>query len=147
MFIALMIMSLLLLYASVYVYRKANGNPLRGLVSKSANFVQRQTTYYAISNICCFFYAMNECIEWCLPQGVYSGDVNNTISIVFSNLQLAAYFLGVWGFAYKNWVISREMPKILVEVGKMNAKDLQCRYCIKMDWLSERGYKNLSRSI
>ena len=60
---------------------------------------------------------------------------------------MSTYFLGLWGFAFKNWVISREMPWILVHAGKINAEDLKYRYCIKKDALQERGYENLSRGV
>ena len=57
---------------------------------------------------------------------------------------LLAYWNGVWHFAFKNWVISREMPPILVQAGFLEQNQLAC-ICIPP--MRERGYSIMYVSI
>jgi len=46
--------------------------------------------------------------------------------------------MGIWFFSFKNWVISREMPRVLLENGGAKVS-----YCIPLDKISERGYDKI----
>jgi hypothetical protein len=46
--------------------------------------------------------------------------------------------MGLWQFAYKNWTVSREIPRLLLKSGIIRENDIP-KYCCK---LKEPDYEN-----
>ena len=72
--------------------------------------------------------------------------------LIFANITYNSCFaisttsfqLGVWFFSYKNWIISREMPKLLNKNGVLSDSALSGNYCISLDKLDEKAYDRLN---
>ena len=119
----------------VMIRVKRNSDPIP---RKSASFVKSQTTLYLLSNIFFILFTTSQIISTTVPA--YNVTFLKEIISWGTNITATSlYFLGIWFFTFKNWVISREMPRVLLENGGGRV-----RFCIPLDWLNEGSYKKIN---
>ena len=68
-------------------------------------------------------------------------------NLVLKNTAYSAYFIGIWSFAFKNWVTSREIPKILTGMAILKEEEVKKVYCIPLEKMNERSYTKLYWSV
>jgi len=70
-----------------------------------------------------------------------------TIYEFFSNAGIAFVTIGIWQFAFENWIVSRELPKILHKQGILTQENLTGKFLISLDKLDEKAYSLIQRIV
>ena len=110
----------------------------KGKEIASLSFIKQQTTLYFICGFCWFLTGINNLFEAHLDG--YEKSLPNIIfgGVVYTGV-FVAWESGTWVFAFKNWVIAREMPKLLLQLGFLKDEEVSTQKCCSE--LSEKGYK------
>lgn len=59
---------------------------------------------------------------------------------IFATIGDISFTLIIWYFSFNNWIVSREMPKMLLERDILTAENLKGKYCIPLEKIDEKSY-------